>query len=203
MTKQSIKRVSNCICFYCICRGARVGLRRGFHRHGCVTAHVSRNSAHDGEGEGKRGLVTVVHRVNYTIFAAGSVGFRGRFPWLRKVSVVRREQIRVLNQNRTPASASALRTTFGRGICVIRRATCRANRRGLSTFQPFNFSTCLTAAQTAAESAALGGVVGVDVHVVEREIAGVDGAFAFADAKVDHDLEGAKEEIRAFLPHII
>ena len=38
---------------------------------------VSRNSAHDGEGEGKRGLVTVVHRVNYTIFAALRVGFRG------------------------------------------------------------------------------------------------------------------------------
>ena len=33
---------------------------------------------------------------NYTIFAAGRVGFRGRFPWPRKVSVVRREQIRVL-----------------------------------------------------------------------------------------------------------
>ena len=130
MTKQSIKRVSNCICFYCICRGARVGLRRSFHRHGCVTAHVSRNSAHDGEGEGRRGLVTVVHRVDYTIFAAGCVDFRGRFPWLRKVSVVRREQIRVLNQNR------------------------RVIRRGLSTFQPFNFSTCLTAAQTAAQGAA-------------------------------------------------
>ena len=38
----------------------------------------------------------VVHRVNYTIFAAGRVGFRGRFPPPRKVSVVRREQIRVL-----------------------------------------------------------------------------------------------------------
>ena len=96
--------------FYCICRGARVEMRRGFHLHGCVTAQASRNSAHDGEGESKRGLVTVVHRVNYTIFAALCVGFRGRFPWPRKVSVVRREQIRVLNQN------------------------CR----GLSTFQPFN-----------------------------------------------------------------
>ena len=40
---------------------------------------------------------------------------------------------RVLYQIRTPARASALRTTFGRGIC--------ANCRGLSTFQPFNFST--------------------------------------------------------------
>ena len=37
----------------------------------------SRNSAYDGEGEGKRRLVTVVHRVNYTIFAAGRVVFRG------------------------------------------------------------------------------------------------------------------------------
>ena len=51
------------------------------HRHGCVTAHASRNSAHDGEGEGKRGLGMGSHRVNYTIFAAGRVGFRGRFPW--------------------------------------------------------------------------------------------------------------------------
>ena len=78
------------------------------------------------------------HRVNYTIFAAGRVGFRGRFPWPRKVSVVRREQIRVLNQN----------------------------RRGLSTFQLFNLSTgvahpappnlstCLTAAHSAAQGAA-------------------------------------------------
>ena len=105
------KRV--CICFYCICCDTRVGLRRGFHRHGRVTAHASRDSAHDGEGEGKRGLGKGFHRVNYTISAAGRVGFRGRFPWPRKVSVVRREQIRVLNQN----------------------------RRGLSTFQPFNFST--------------------------------------------------------------
>ena len=71
-------------------------MRRGFHRHGCVTAHASRNSAHDGGGERKRGLVTVVHRVNYTISAALRVGFRDRFPWPRKVSVVRREQIRVL-----------------------------------------------------------------------------------------------------------
>ena len=47
------------------------------------------------------------HRVNYTIFAALRVGFRGRFPPPQKVSVVRRspfgmannvscEQIRVL-----------------------------------------------------------------------------------------------------------
>ena len=39
--------------------------------------HASRNSAHDSEGEGKRGLDMVVHRVNYTIFAALRVGFRG------------------------------------------------------------------------------------------------------------------------------
>ena len=64
--------------------------------HGRVTAHASRDSAHDGEGEGKRGLGMGFHRVNYTIFAALRVGFRGRFPWPRKVSVVRREQIRVL-----------------------------------------------------------------------------------------------------------
>ena len=44
---------------------------------GRVTAHVSHHSAHDGEGEGKRGLGLGVHRVNYTIFAAGRVGFRG------------------------------------------------------------------------------------------------------------------------------
>ena len=61
-----------------------------------ASAHASRNSVHDGESERKRGLVTVVHRVNCTIFAALCVGFRGRFPWPRKVSVVRREQIRVL-----------------------------------------------------------------------------------------------------------
>ena len=42
---------------------------------------ASRNSAHDSEGEGKRGLGMVVHRVNYTISAAPCVGFRGRFPW--------------------------------------------------------------------------------------------------------------------------
>ena len=107
----SIKRV--CICFYCICRGARVVLCRGFHRHRRVTAHASRNPTHDSEGERKRGLGMEFHRVNYTIFAAGCVGFRGRFPPPRKVSVVRREQILVLNQN----------------------------RRGLSTFQLFNLST--------------------------------------------------------------
>ena len=122
----SIKRVRPFyICFYCICRGARVELRRVFHRHGCVTAHANRDSAHDGEDEGKRRLGTVVHRVNYTIFAALRVGFSGRFPWPRKVSVVRREQIRVLNKNRTPARASALRTTFGRGICANCRGKCR------------------------------------------------------------------------------
>ena len=63
--------------FYCICCGARGVLRRGFRRHGCVTAHASRNSAHDGEGEGKRRLGMGFHRVNYTISAAGRVGFRG------------------------------------------------------------------------------------------------------------------------------
>ena len=108
------KRVKpSCICFYCICCDTRVVLRRVFHRHGRVTAHASRNSAHDSEGERKRGLGMGFHRVNYIIFAALRVGFRDRFPWPRKVSVVRREQILVLNQN----------------------------RRGLSTFQPFNFST--------------------------------------------------------------
>ncbi len=74
----------------------KVELRRVFHRHGCVTAQASRNSAHDGEGERKRGLGMGFHRVNYTIFAAVCAGFRGRFPPPRKVSVVRREQIRVL-----------------------------------------------------------------------------------------------------------
>ena len=44
--------------------------------------HASRDSAHDGEGERKRGLVTVVHRVNYTIFAAGRVGFGLVIRWL-------------------------------------------------------------------------------------------------------------------------
>ena len=93
--KDWYKRVRpSCICFYCICRRARVGLRRILYPFRRVTAHASRNSAHDGEGERKRGLVTVVHRVNYTISAAGRVGFRGRFR--RRVSVVRREQIRVL-----------------------------------------------------------------------------------------------------------
>ena len=66
-------------------------------------------------------------RLNFRLTFLSFVYFgkRPRFSWPRKVSVVRREQIRVLNQNRTPASASALRTTFGRGIC--------ANCRGLST----------------------------------------------------------------------
>ena len=82
--------------FYCICRGARVDLRRIIYPFRRVTAHASRNSAHDGEGERKRGLVTAVHRVNYTIFTALRVNLRGRFPPPRKVSVVRREQIRVL-----------------------------------------------------------------------------------------------------------
>ena len=118
------------ICFYCICRRARVGLRRIIYPFRRITAHASRNSAHDGEGERKRRLGMGFHRVNYTISAALCVGFRGRFPWPRKVSVVRREQIRVLNQNRRSLS------TF--------------QPFNFSTFQPFNFSTCLTAAQTAA-----------------------------------------------------
>ena len=98
---------------YCICRDARGEMRRIIHPFQRVTAQASRNSAHDGEGEGKRGLGMGFHRVNYTIFAALRIGFRGRFPWPRKVSVVRREQIRVLNPN----------------------------RHSLSTFQPLNFST--------------------------------------------------------------
>ena len=53
-----------------------------------------------------------------------------------KVSVVRREQIRVLNQNR-------------RGL-----STFQPFNFSTSSAQPFNFSTCLTAAQTAAQSAA-------------------------------------------------
>ena len=61
--------------------------------HGRVTAHASRNSAHDSEGEGKRGLGTVVHRVNYTIFAALRVGFRGRFPWLEMVKSDRKSVV--------------------------------------------------------------------------------------------------------------
>ena len=124
----SIKRV--CICFYCICRGARVVLCRGFHRHRRVTAHASRNPTHDSEGERKRGLGMEFHRVNYTIFAAGCVVPRGRFPWPRKVSVVRREQIRVL----------------------IKTATA-FQPFNLSTSQPFNLSgAAQSAAQTAAES---------------------------------------------------
>ena len=119
------KRGPFCICFYCICRRARVDLRRVSRRHGRVTAHASRNSTHDGEGEGMRGLGMGFHRVNYTIFAAGRVGFRGRFPWPRKVSVVRREQIRVLNQNRRGLSTFQL---FNR-------------RSPPGSAQPFNFST--------------------------------------------------------------
>ena len=132
------KRGPFCICFYCICRRARVDLRRVSRRHGRVTAHASRNSTHDGEGEGMRGLGMGFHRVNYTIFAAGRVGFRGRFPWPRKVSVVRREQIRVLNQNRRGLSTFQL---FNR-------------RSPPGSAQPFNFSTCLTAAHSAAQTAA-------------------------------------------------
>ena len=122
------KRVSNCICFYCICCGARGVLRRVFHPFRRVTAHVSRHSAHDGEGERKRGLVTVVHRVNYTIFAALRVGFRGRFPWPRKVSVVRREQIRVLIK-----TAAAFQP--------FNFSTSQLLNRLRPTFQLFNFST--------------------------------------------------------------
>ena len=48
------------------------------------------------------------------------------------MSVVRREQIRGLNQNRTPASASALRTTFGRWICANCRARCIPARASAS-----------------------------------------------------------------------
>ena len=65
--------------FYCICRGARVEMRRGFHLHGCVTAHASRNSAHDGEGEGKRGLGMGFHRVNYTILPRSVLAFAADF----------------------------------------------------------------------------------------------------------------------------
>ena len=71
-----------CICFYCICRAARVDLRRILHPFRRVTAHASRNSAHDGEGEGKRGLGMGFHRVNYTIFAALRVGFGLVIRWL-------------------------------------------------------------------------------------------------------------------------
>ena len=52
----SIKRVRPfCICFYCICRAARGEMRRILYPFRRVTAHASRDSAHDGEGEGKRG----------------------------------------------------------------------------------------------------------------------------------------------------
>ena len=46
------------------------------------TAHASRNSAHDSEGEGKRRLGMGFHRVNYTIFAAPCVGFGLVIRWL-------------------------------------------------------------------------------------------------------------------------
>ena len=52
-------------------------MRRILYPFRRVTAQASRNSAHDGEGEGKRGLGMGFHRVNYTIFAALRVGFRG------------------------------------------------------------------------------------------------------------------------------
>ena len=75
-----LKRVRPfCICFYCICCGARGVLRRILYPFRRVTAHASRNSANDSEGECKRGLVTVVHRVNYTIFAASRVALCGGF----------------------------------------------------------------------------------------------------------------------------
>jgi hypothetical protein len=54
----------------------RVELRQILYPFRRITAQVSRNSAHDGEGKEKRGLVTVVHRLNYTIFVALRVGFR-------------------------------------------------------------------------------------------------------------------------------
>ena len=77
----SIKRVRPfCICFYCICCDTRVGLRRILHPFRRVTAHISRHSAHNCEGESEGGLCAVRHSVNYTIFAALCVGFRGRFP---------------------------------------------------------------------------------------------------------------------------
>ena len=66
-----------CICFYCICCAANGILRRIIHPFRRVTAQASHHSAHDSEGEGKRGLGMVFHRVNYTIFAALRVGFRG------------------------------------------------------------------------------------------------------------------------------
>ena len=128
-----------CICSYCICCAARVDLRRGFHRHGCVTAHASRNFAHDSEGERKRGLVTVVHRVNYTIFAALRVGFRGRFPWPRKVSVVRREQIRVLIKTAAQTAARVLQTlgnwsglNLTSAPCECRANSCHYMKRTLA-----------------------------------------------------------------------
>ena len=148
MSAIGYKRRPFCICFYCICRGARVVLCRGFHRHRRVTAHASRNPTHDSEGEGKRGLGMGFHRVNYTIFAALCVGFRDRFPWPRKVSVVKREQILVLNQNRRGLSTFQL---FNR-------------RSPPGSAQPFNFSTCLTAAHSAAQTAAQGAAESSNIH---------------------------------------
>ena len=51
----------------------------------CCAAHASRDSAHDGEGEGKRGLGMGFHRLNYTIFLAAvlvlaAVAWAGRAP---------------------------------------------------------------------------------------------------------------------------
>ena len=115
-------------------------MRRILHPFRRVTAQASRNSAHDGEGEGKRGLGIGFHRVNYTIFAALRVGFRGRFPWPRKVSVVRREQIRVLIKTAPlPVHPRCGRPLVG-GYAQTAAQTAAA-------FQLFNLST---AAQTAA-----------------------------------------------------
>ena len=71
-----------CICFYCICCAARVELRQIIYPFRRVTAQASHHSAHDGEGEGKRGLGMGLHRVNYTIFAALRVGFGLVIRWL-------------------------------------------------------------------------------------------------------------------------
>ena len=137
-----------CICFYCICRGARVELRLVFHRYGRVTAHASRNSAHDGEGEGKRGLGMGAHGVNYTIFAALRVNLRGRFPW----------SLKVLSTSQ-PFNLSTFQP-FNFSTCLTAAQGAAYLPRGLSpllqlfnlsTIQPFIFSTCLTAAQGAAK----------------------------------------------------
>ena len=135
-----------CICFYCICCGARGVLRRILHPFRRVTAQASRNSAHDSEGEGKRGLGMGFHRVNYTIFAALCVNLRGRFSLPRKVSVVRREQIRVLIKTAPlPVHPRCGRPLVG-GYAQTAAQTAAA-------FQLFNLSTAAQgAAQTAAES---------------------------------------------------